>query len=272
MTQLRPWAGTLVPDTIETAYRLHALPRDRRVLTAVMLAAAVFALAGIPTDLALTATTGTGSALLAVRIATAAISLLALLLTRRVRDPRRLDALALTWLLLLVLGIVVGNLLLPADYTMHAIWEVLVVLAIYVTVPITIPWQFAAGMILTIGDVLIFARSRTLPSVVVANDVALAFACAHVIGLVASWQYRRGQREQFLALRAAEDAQTKEQRVRQELASLQGILRICSSCKRIHTASGDWDQVEVYLTEHTDARFSHGICPECAVRLYGEGE
>lgn len=270
MTRLRRWADTLAPDTLETAFRLHALPRDRRVLSAVMVAAVVFALAGIPTDLALTASTGTGPALVAVRIATAAISLLALPLTRRTRDPRRLDAIALTWILLLVSGVMVGNLLLPADYTMHVIWEVLVVLAIYVTVPLTITRQFVAGMILTVGDVLLLAWSRNLSSVVIANDVALAFACAHVIGVVASWQYRRGHREQFLALREAEDAHTKEQRVRQELTSLQGILRICSNCKRIHTASGDWDQVEVYLTEHTDARFSHGICPQCSVKLYGE--
>lgn len=264
------WGTTLTPTTVEAAFRLHAVPRDRRILVAVMLAAAVFALAGLPTDLILTASTGTGPALVAVRIATAALSLLAMPLVLRTRDPRRLDRIALTWVLLLAVALLVGNLLLPSDYTMHAIWEVLVVLAIYVTVPLGIPQQFVAGMILTVGDVVIFSQVRNDPSNVVTTDVALAFAAAHVIGVVASWQFRRSHREQFLALREAEAAHTQERQVRQELESLQGILRICANCKRIHTATGDWDQVEVYFTEHTHARFSHGICPECAATLYGE--
>ena len=49
---------------------------------------------------------------------------------------------------------------------------------------------------------------------------------------------------------------------------LRGILPICASCKRIRNQSGDWEQVEVYIREHTEAEFSHGICPECRERLY----
>jgi hypothetical protein len=47
-----------------------------------------------------------------------------------------------------------------------------------------------------------------------------------------------------------------------------GILPICASCKRIRNQRGDWKQVEAYIREHTEAEFSHGICPECRNRLY----
>lgn len=50
--------------------------------------------------------------------------------------------------------------------------------------------------------------------------------------------------------------------------TLRGIVPICASCKRIRDDQGYWQQVEAYVREHTDARFSHGICPECAAKLY----
>lgn len=52
--------------------------------------------------------------------------------------------------------------------------------------------------------------------------------------------------------------------------TLSGLLPICSSCKRIRDDHGYWTQVERYLTEHTEAQFSHGLCPECFRELYPE--
>lgn len=51
---------------------------------------------------------------------------------------------------------------------------------------------------------------------------------------------------------------------------LEGILPICASCKRIRTKQDEYQQIEKYITEHTEASFSHGICPECAKKLYPE--
>lgn len=51
---------------------------------------------------------------------------------------------------------------------------------------------------------------------------------------------------------------------------LKGLLPICSNCKKIRDDKGYWNQIEVYLHEHSDLDFSHGICPDCAVRLYPE--
>jgi hypothetical protein len=44
---------------------------------------------------------------------------------------------------------------------------------------------------------------------------------------------------------------------------LQGILPICSHCKKVRDDQNYWQQVESYISTHTDAQFSHGICPEC---------
>jgi sigma-B regulation protein RsbU (phosphoserine phosphatase) len=54
------------------------------------------------------------------------------------------------------------------------------------------------------------------------------------------------------------------------IKTLQGILPICSFCKKIRDDQGYWTQVESYISKHTDAQFSHGICPECVKQHYPE--
>jgi hypothetical protein len=56
----------------------------------------------------------------------------------------------------------------------------------------------------------------------------------------------------------------------QEIKSLQGIIPICSNCKKIRNDQGYWQMVEIYVREHTGAEFTHGICPDCMDRLYPE--
>ncbi|CAB1060005.1 Two-component system sensor histidine kinase [Olavius sp. associated proteobacterium Delta 1] len=52
------------------------------------------------------------------------------------------------------------------------------------------------------------------------------------------------------------------------IKTLKGLLPICASCKKIRDDRGYWQQIEKYVGEHTEANFSHGICPDCAVLLY----
>ena len=55
-----------------------------------------------------------------------------------------------------------------------------------------------------------------------------------------------------------------------EVKNLSGLLPICASCKKIRDDKGYWKQVEVYIGEHSEAEFSHGICPDCMKELYPE--
>jgi len=53
-----------------------------------------------------------------------------------------------------------------------------------------------------------------------------------------------------------------------KIKTLQGLLPICASCKRIRDDKGYWNQIEVYISKHSNADFTHGICPECVAKLY----
>ena len=49
---------------------------------------------------------------------------------------------------------------------------------------------------------------------------------------------------------------------------LEGTLYVCASCKKIRDIDKNWHQMETYIDKRADVRFSHGICPECAEKLY----
>jgi DNA-binding NtrC family response regulator len=56
----------------------------------------------------------------------------------------------------------------------------------------------------------------------------------------------------------------------EQIKTLRGFIPICSSCKKIRDDQGFWQQVEVYVRDHTEAEFTHGICPGCIKTLYPE--
>jgi hypothetical protein len=70
---------------------------------------------------------------------------------------------------------------------------------------------------------------------------------------------------------------TREKKLNTELAdamaqikTLTGILPMCSFCRRIRDDSGRWVHLEAYITRHSEAQVSHGLCPTCYKRYYGE--
>lgn len=101
---------------------------------------------------------------------------------------------------------------------------------------------------------------------------AIAIARARFNGLIAlryvnaRLQSELGERKRVEAER--EKLITKLQEALARVKALSGLLPICASCKKIRDDQGYWHQVEVYVRDHSDADFSHSLCPDCAKRLY----
>ena len=72
----------------------------------------------------------------------------------------------------------------------------------------------------------------------------------------------------------AEDALKEEhQKLLEALKAikiLSGLLPICAACKKIRDDNGYWNQLESYINQHSEAEFSHSICPDCAKHLYSD--
>ncbi len=73
--------------------------------------------------------------------------------------------------------------------------------------------------------------------------------------------------------RLCRELESHKSRLEEALAdvrTLRGILPICAKCKQVRDDKGFWHQVEIYIEKHSDAQFSHGLCPPCMEDLYGD--
>jgi len=85
--------------------------------------------------------------------------------------------------------------------------------------------------------------------------------CAEIV------EYRRAHKR-YLAERETLIGELQDALAK--VKQLSGFLPICASCKKIRDDKGYWQQIEAYVRDHSEAEFSHGICPDCAQRIYPE--
>ena len=88
-----------------------------------------------------------------------------------------------------------------------------------------------------------------------------------IIGIVESFQ---DITERKRAEDAKEELISELQKAFEEVNLLSGLLPICASCKKIRDDKGYWNKIESYISNHSKVQFSHGICPDCAQKLYPE--
>lgn len=95
----------------------------------------------------------------------------------------------------------------------------------------------------------------------------IAWVLALVIGVFIGYLSDLS-RSYRVAVQELEEANEKLTQTLAHMKTLKGLLPICSGCKKIRDDEGYWQQVEVYIRAHSEVQFSHGLCPECAERLY----
>jgi hypothetical protein len=71
-----------------------------------------------------------------------------------------------------------------------------------------------------------------------------------------------------LLRRQLEKKNSELQKALDEIKILQGIIPICANCKNVRDDKGYWEKVEIYISKHSEAEFSHSICPNCAKTIY----
>jgi uncharacterized membrane protein len=85
---------------------------------------------------------------------------------------------------------------------------------------------------------------------------------------------KAGLLDHITTLKQAEEERERLIRQLQEalanIKTLRGLLPICYSCKQVRDDKGYWNQIDTYVREHTEAEFTHGICPACAQKLFPE--
>jgi len=92
------------------------------------------------------------------------------------------------------------------------------------------------------------------------KDTAGRIVSASVVGRDIT-QRKQAETERLKLIQELTDALAR-------VKTLRGLLPICASCKKIRNDGGYWEQVETYIKNHSNAEFTHGICPDCMRRLY----
>ena len=108
------------------------------------------------------------------------------------------------------------------------------------------------------GGTLVQVSLTVSPIKDTAGRIIGASAIARDIG-----ERKKAEEEREKLISELQDALSK-------VKTLSGLIPICASCKKIRDDRGYWNQIEIYIREHSQAEFSHGICPECMKNLYPE--
>lgn len=115
------------------------------------------------------------------------------------------------------------------------------------------------GGISVTAPMSMFETPRRRRNLVLAHGGLWLLGC---MGLFLSWvQISREKKARERLIRELQEALA-------EVHTLSGLVPICASCKQIRDDRGFWHQVEQYVSEHSQATFTHGICPDCAERYF----
>jgi len=209
-----------------------------------------------------------------LRFGIRAFALLALIVmvtaVGRARERGQLDSMLIVAAWMIAALMLVMNSLRPAGSTLPMRSPIMALLVMYGTLHLRPRQLIVPAVGFSIGLVLLrLTRLTSTADGDVAGDVVV-LAVGNAIGIALT--LRRRDREAvddaaWAALRTARDA--AEQALR-ELKTLRGIIPICSHCRQVRTEAGAWQQLERYIRAHTDAEFSHGVCPDCLARHYSE--
>lgn len=92
----------------------------------------------------------------------------------------------------------------------------------------------------------------------------------NLLGYFFSLRVRRLVREQYAKDNALQRSRAEAKRALAEVRVLSGLLPICASCKMIRDENDTWHHMESYISHRSEARFTHGMCPDCSERFLNE--
>ncbi len=252
-----------LPEVPEASYRSRYLRAD--VLRAsVGISVVIFTiLAFIIRDYAFFGLSWKFYGLAALRFFLVFISLAMLVYLKKVNDYCVFDRVVFAWALLAFSVNLVINATRPPDYYLFVIMDVMYLPLIYIMVPTKLRNQIIAGLYFTIGEIIILFLTRDASIEPVLFTIISALILANGLGISVGQIFSHYRRNDFQSVERAEKALA-------EVKTLRGFLPICSSCKKIRNDKGYWQAVDQYIREHSEAEFTHGICPDCLEKLYGK--
>jgi|HubBroStandDraft_1064217.scaffolds.fasta_scaffold00003_207 hypothetical protein len=147
-----------------------------------------------------------------------------------------------------------------------AVASILFVWALTSLVPMRFSYQAGAATVATLAFMGLIIGKKPEASLLAAILISLMLALA--IGLVCSRRLHHARRQSFAAHLLERETGVLLEAALAQLKTLEGILPICAACKKIREEDGAWVGLDDYVSDHSAARFSHGMCPDCMTKFY----
>lgn len=168
----------------------------------------------------------------------------------------------------------------PVNYLIYA-GLMLVIMYCYTFFKMRFIWATAVSWTIIICYEITAIWISETPIIIFINNNFFLFG-ANLIGMFASYSAEYQARRNYYLFMLLQNEKATVKTINEELITtirelndasekikiLQGCLPICCSCKKIKDDQGFWKHIESYIQDHSEANFSHGICPECTKRLY----
>jgi len=262
------WHGVFASPDWEARYRGGQMAEDVRRVRLVMGVVASGFLVYIWNDYHFSGPGEDFDKLLAFRLGVILLSLLSVVKLRQNVTLRAFNLTIMIWSLFSSLALLYVDSTRPEEYAGHTVADVMMVLLTYLALPLPLVWQvtsagFFSGAILVLGLWL-----KPWPDEPTALAALTSLLTSNILGAGISSELQLWRRRQFVTLCRERELSTNLEKALHEVKSLRGILPICMHCKKIRDDTGYWQQVEQYVTENTDAQFSHSLCPDCMQSEY----
>ena len=255
-------------NEFEHTYRQQALEQDKHQFKVLIIIAAISIGVFINSDYKLFGHGSMFYRLLAIRSIFIFFTLILAANLKKVEDEKRFD-LAIFIFAIVSSGLVFYvNMSRPADYNIHAIADIVYLLAVYLILPNRFALQFIAAIIFTLGNIFIIINFKASHPILGNNIIIASYLFINLLGITVARQIHINRRRQFELYNTEKKLRIEYENTFDELVTLQGIIPICSNCKQIRDDQGYWSQLEEYIQRHSLAKFSHGICPQCTKELY----
>lgn len=191
-----------------------------------------------------------------------AILLLVIFLMEKTEDYAIFDITFFILMTFFSVLVLYDNILRPADFM--GSFSLCIYIIYYAFIPIPTRLQLPPSLLLTAGlsIIMVLFKEPNYPSQVsifILSSIFLNVSC-HVMAV----KLGRSKRISFIATLREKRSIKELKKTREEIKILSGILPICSSCLKIKDDKGVWQRTDAYIMEHTEAKFSHSICPECS--------
>ena len=134
-----------------------------------------------------------------------------------------------------------------------------------------------ATLIFTVGTVVLSLVLTKLSAILIGEPlprmaVGVAVLFPIIIGSPPMFFHFRALEEVSKSRKELALTNQKLKKALSEVKELGGLLPICSYCKKIRDDQGYWNQLEIYIRDHSKAEFSHGFCPDCAEKIGSSGK